>query len=92
MTHYSYPYGTEKEKIRKIPITRFSYSEENSKKKKNPTMDTVVDLQVQIYILAGLFGGVCIMLIFIMAALCGKVSKLKRQQRELQLSSVTANS
>lgn len=41
-----------------------------------------LDLQIQIYMLAGVFGGVSILLIFIMAAICGKVEKLKRKLRE----------
>lgn len=50
-----------------------------------------IELQVQIYILAGVAGGICTMLIFVMAALCGKVSKLKRKQRELELGNITNN-
>lgn len=50
-----------------------------------------IELQVPIYIVAGVLSGVCTMLIFIMAGICGQISKLKRQQRELQLASSITN-
>lgn len=43
-----------------------------------------VELQLQLFILAAVFGGVSVLFIFILAAVCGSISKLKRQQRELQ--------
>lgn len=41
-----------------------------------------VDLQIQIYILAGVFGLVFVIIVFFLAAICGQLSKIKRQQRD----------
>lgn len=41
-----------------------------------------IDLQLQIYFLAGIFGIVCTILIFFLAAVCGKLEKLKRENRQ----------
>lgn len=41
-----------------------------------------VDLQIQIYILAGVFGLVSAIIIFFLAGICGQLSKIKRQQRD----------
>lgn len=43
-----------------------------------------LDLQLQIYMLAGVFGLISVLLIFIMAAICGKLEKLKREARQQQ--------
>lgn len=41
-----------------------------------------VELQIQIYILAGVFGLVSIIIVFFLAGICGQLSKIKRQQRD----------
>lgn len=41
-----------------------------------------VDFQLQIYFLAGVFGITCTILIFFIAALCGRLEKLKRENRQ----------
>lgn len=48
------------------------------------SLDIGVDLQIQIFILAGVFGLIAILLVFFLAGVCGQLSKLKRQQRKLQ--------
>lgn len=48
------------------------------------SLDIGVDLQLQIFILAGVFGFIAIMLVFFLAGVCGQLSKLKRQQKKLQ--------
>lgn len=50
-----------------------------------------VDLQIQIYIVAGVFGFISVMLIFFMAGICGQISKLKRQQRKLEIDQIANN-
>lgn len=50
-----------------------------------------VDLQIQIYMLAGVFGGICSILIFFLAGVCGNISKLKRQHRELERNYMAQN-
>lgn len=42
-----------------------------------------VDTQLQIYILGGVFGLICIIIIFFLAGICGQLSKIKQQQRKL---------
>lgn len=42
-----------------------------------------VDLQLQLYILAGVFGLISIILVFFMAGICGQLSSIKKQQRKL---------
>lgn len=43
-----------------------------------------IDIQLQIYMLAGVFGTITVLLILIMAAICGKLEKLKRETRNQQ--------
>lgn len=40
-----------------------------------------IDLQLQVYFLAGVFGIVSTILIFFMAAICGRLEKLKKESR-----------
>lgn len=47
------------------------------------SLDIGVDLQIQIFILAGVFGFIFILIVFFLAGICGQLSKLKRQQRKL---------
>lgn len=51
-------------------------------------LDIGVDLQLQIYILAAVFGIISIIFIFFMAGICGQLSKIKRQQRKLHFDHV----
>lgn len=51
-------------------------------------MDIGVDLQLQIFILAGVFGLITIILIFFLAGVCGQLSKVKRQQRKLHFDNI----
>lgn len=50
-----------------------------------------VDLQLQIYILASVFGAISIILIFFLAGVCGQLSKVKRQQQKLYLEQLGQN-
>lgn len=52
---------------------------------------TGVDLQLQIYILASVFGAISIILIFFLAGVCGQLSKVKRQQQKLYLEQLGQN-
>lgn len=51
-----------------------------------------VDLDIQLYIIAGVLGSVSVLLIFFLAAAFGNITKLKRQHRELneRFETVTA--
>lgn len=51
-------------------------------------MDIGIDLQLQIFILAGVFGLIFIIIIFFLAGICGQISKIKRQQRNLHSDSI----
>lgn len=57
----------------------FAAAEEDDKFSK-----MAVELQLQIYILAAVSGAIMTLFIFFLAAICGNISKLKRQQRELE--------
>lgn len=55
-------------------------------------MDSIgVDLQLQIYILAGVFGLISIILVFFLAGVCGQLSKVKRKQHTLSLEQLGQN-
>lgn len=43
-----------------------------------------IDFQLQIYLLGGIFGIIVILLIFVLAALCGKLERFEMKAREQQ--------
>lgn len=52
--------------------------------------DIGVDLQLQLFILAAVFGMIFLIIIFFLAGICGQISKIKRQQHK-QLQSNNNN-
>lgn len=48
-----------------------------------------IELQLQIYILAAVFGVITIVIVFFLAGICGQISKIKRRQRKHHYERIT---